>query len=388
MAGFEIFSKLENIMSNKIFSISFFLIFISSFLIVNSHSFAQSSSINYAKELRTTTNNFSTEKVKVTDKVITEISDGDFVYPIFSPNGKFIAFSKVVLKKVDDHFTEFTEIHLYNLKNRKKSVLLDAKTSENYATYKSFVTGLEWVGNKKLIAYISDGDVDSTELTFNIKNKKILSEKFSSFDGIELGEIYNEELKDQYLLLTKSFPEIPKEVALTAFNMWQAFEIKNKGLVAQFSYYKYSPNIWYFDFEKKKKTLLLGKPTEAKKFSLNGAFNLKDVLFFLITKDNFTEFYTYKNGKTQQIAKTNLQGSFDLKYFSPQKAIFLLKQPNYQSDRESSLWVFDGEKLQQATDVEKISDVNIDNKGKKIAFSYWVENKKRHVLVKTLKKNF
>lgn len=323
------------------------------------------------------------EEIKISGDIITTISGGDFVCPRISLNGNEIAYSKVLLEDSENGKTENSEIHLYNFQKQQSFVLLNSKQAKKYAVYASFVGDLEWIGTNKLRAYISDGDVDSTILTFNTQTRRLIKKEFSS-DNEDYDRNYPREMESVYLELVKSFPEIPKDVAETAFSTQKAFKIGNKGVVLRFWHSKIDSNIWYFDFQTKKKYLLLERPEIDTESGLVGAFETAGKILFFAKNKSETEFFTFQDGNISQIAKTNLGGGFQPLFSNSDKSIFILKQPNYQSESKSSLWLFDGNKLNEISDVANLCDVNIDSAGKTIAFSFWANENERHISVRKL----
>lgn len=327
----------------------------------------------------------SFEKIKISGETVAAISDGDFVLPKFSPDGKKIAYSKVIIEKDKGETTENTEVHLYDINQKSATILLDAKAARKYAVYASFVNELEWLNSNQLRVSISDGDVDSSILIFDTRTRRV-SKKGYSNDGAD--EIYPAELKPVYSSLIKTFPEIPKDVAITAFNLQQIFKVGSRGAVAQFGYYEYDSNIWFFDFQTKKKQLLVEAPKDEKNFSLTGALEVENNVLLMVKNNKQTQFFSYRDGNVTQIGEIDSGGDFQIKFTSAQKAFFLLKQPNSQSEKPSSLWLFDGNELQRVTDVENLCDVDIDASGEQIAFCYWIDDKKRDISIRELKKDF
>lgn len=328
-------------------------------------------------------NNFSKpDEVKISGKTLAAIDNGDFVYPKFSPDGKQLAFSKVVIENEDDRKWENTEVYLYNLQNKKTYVLIDSKKAKEYAVYAAFVSDFEWLANNKLRVQISDGDVDWTALTFNTDTQKVI--KTEQSDGNLDYDLTNDE-KKSIKKLVKKFPDISESVAESGFHVNRVYEIENQGLIAQFNHVDYDTNVWFFDFQTNKKHLLYKTVQEKDNFSLRGVLKIKDSILYFIDEKDGTRFFTFKAGKVSELEKSAYRGYFVPKLISEEKAIFLLKEPNYQSDVFSSLWSFDGSKLLQVTDVENLNDVDISAAAEKIAFCFQGKDKSRHILIKELK---
>ncbi len=124
-------------------------------------------------------NNLKIKKMKVSGEEILHLK-GDVVYPRFSPNGRYLAYSKVIV----ENKIENTEVLVYDLKKKKEIVLLDPQSAKDYATYKAYVLHIQWLNNRHLKVNVSDGDVDSTDITFDVLQRKIIRQKFIGLDDI------------------------------------------------------------------------------------------------------------------------------------------------------------------------------------------------------------
>lgn len=64
-----------------------------------------------------------TREVKISGGLVGTIKNGDFVHPTFSPDGKLLAYSRVLVKRD----LEGTEVLLSDLSTHKQSVLLNSR---------------------------------------------------------------------------------------------------------------------------------------------------------------------------------------------------------------------------------------------------------------------
>jgi hypothetical protein len=324
--------------------------------------------------------NSQIRQIKISGSILAAMKNGDYVYPKFSPDGKLLAYSNVLVEE-----TENTEVGLLNLQKQSKSILLNSKQAKKYAVYAAFVADLEWLAFNKLRARISDGDVDSTILTFNTQTRRVVKTEYSSTgDDTETSA----EISPLAKTLYKTFPHIERDYIGSAIDMNQAFKIGNRGTVVQYSHADTDANIWFLDFQTKQPKLLLESPKDAERFYLKGAFEVTGNLLILLENKNEMHFYLMKNGKIEQIGKTAFGGLFEPKFSTRSKLFFMLKQPNNESDKPSSLWYFDGQNLSMVSDVENLCDVDIDRTGKVIAFCYWNKAGKRDVSVRKIKAAF
>ncbi len=330
---------------------------------------------NFAQSLSSA--DFPINKIEISENTLATINDGDFVYPKFSPDGKLLAYSKVLVEDIEN-----SEIHLFNLQTQNKTVLLDAQRAKKYAVYASFVAELKWLGLNRLQARISDGDVDSTILTFNTQTRRVIKKNFSSGDDFERIASPLEKTVD------KAFPEISREFIETAFNMNQAFKIGERGPVLQFSHAQADSNIWFFDFQTKQKQLLIENPQNSDDYRLAGALETNGNLLLMVEYKEELLFHLKRSDKIELIARTKFGGEFEPKFEAASKAFFLLKQPNSETEKPSSLWYFDGSQLSLVADVENLCDAEIDSKGKTIAFCFWNKTGKRDITVRKIKNQF
>lgn len=317
-------------------------------------------------------------EVKISGNILAAIKNGDFVHPKFSPDGKRLAFANVLVEEFEN-----TEVRLYDLPKQTGSILLTAKQAKKYAVYAAFVANFEWLSPYRLRASISDGDVDTTILTFNTQTRRILKTEYSNLV---------DEIPSNFSPLTRTlykyFPKINRDFIRSAVDVHQAFKIGMRGAVIQFNHAKTDSNIWFLDFRTGKQNLLIEEPRNSTNFHLTGALEVGGNLLLIVENNNETEFYRRRGGKLEQIAKTNFGGWFSVKFWTPSKAFFILKQPNYEKEKPSSLWFFDGKALSRVSDVEELCDADIDPKGSQIAFCYWNSAGKREISVRKLKPDF
>lgn len=106
----------------------------------------------------------------VSNGVISRIDNGDSLLPVFSPNGKQLAYVRTIIQRQ----TELTEVRVRDLSTGADWLLLDADTARKYAVYKAFVYKLEWTSSDRLVASVSDGDVGTTLVEFDVAARRII----------------------------------------------------------------------------------------------------------------------------------------------------------------------------------------------------------------------
>ncbi len=147
------------------------------------------------------------EEIRVSGKVLATIKSGDYVHPTFSPDGKFLAYSRVLVRRDSEN----TEVLIHSLSTGKASVLLSSRRAWKYATYKAYVSDMTWTTPRRLGVVISDGDVDSTELTFDPFTRRLLRERHESHDEIDLQRL-SPSYKQARQQAVTLFPEFPRNV--------------------------------------------------------------------------------------------------------------------------------------------------------------------------------
>jgi hypothetical protein len=274
--------------------------------------------------------------VQFNAQVITSITGKDLVHPTLSPDGKFLAYAEVLVQKG----VENTAVRILNLETQKSILLIDDKTAAKYKTYKSFVSDMEWSRADRLSVTISDGDVDSTMLTFNPGTQKLISTKYLPPGG---DFVQQEKLVKQ---IRSIFPKVNNEVLKSRIYRRQ---ILAHGLVLiPGDLFDQGDNIWVFNISRKSvKKLLINQDPLAKSL-LNEENRLKIV------------------------------------YSSGERTILMVyAHPSYERGN-NPLYILENDRLRLSTAYQELYDVSIDFKGDRIAYCYW-EKDKRHIVVKVLK---
>ena len=313
-----------------------------------------------------------TREVEISSAVVATIKNGDFVHPTFSPDAKVLAYSKVLLQGEFEN----TEVLLYDLGTRKNSVLLDSKRAKKYATYKAFVAGLDWKTPRRLEVLVSDGDVDSTRLTFDPHNRRLLRRRDEGLDEASdqpMSLLYQAAYQ-QALSLFPSFPRNVLENALTT----TALVIPDKGIVL------HDDNICFLDFQSKSIKSLINLSADSSG-AFNGAIDFKSSVIMLLSHSPKAYFFLYQDGGIKGLGELNAPGfsRIEVKHVSSSRVIFLLRTHASYERGDNPLFIFDGKQLFRVKGNAELHDAAIDPSGKRIAYCYWVGNK-RHIVIKQL----
>ena len=334
------------------------------------------------------------EKIPLSVGTVLEITDGDFVHPAFSPDGKKLAYSGVVVQEN----TELTEIFVRELESGETARLLGADKSSGYAVYKSFVIGLEWKDNNTLVAEISDGDVDSTAVTFDVTKRKILSEEFSSEDdripalsplgrrakatftqwpeGV-LGSALNQPL---IRIGSETGPDAGPDVGPDASNVTPV------ALVVQKRHAGEDDHIWRLDFPTGEITKLMDVPEQPLQRLVGGTAK-GDAILFALRQGSQVRFYEYRDGEVTELGKISTKeggGWVDVKFAVWSHSIFLLRRHASYERGHNPLFLYDASGLREVEvpgDTKAdLYDAAVSPDGNLLCLVLWRDDQ-RHLLV-------
>jgi WD40 repeat protein len=278
----------------------------------------------------------ATALVQSDDRVLASITGKDLVHPALSPDGKFLAYAEVLVQKG----VENTAVKILNLDTKKITLLIDDKTAAKYKTYSSFVSNMYWLKIDRLVVAISDGDVDSTELTFNPVTQKLISTKF-----LEPGSsvIRQQKLVDQ---IRSIFPKVNNDVLKSGIYRHQV--LANGLVLVPGKLFDQEDNLWIFDIPNKSVKKLLTNQDPLNKNLLSEDFNLKII------------------------------------YTSAQRTILMIYAYASYQQGNNPLYILENGQLRRSTAYQELYDVGVNARGDRIAYCYW-KNGKRQIVVKILR---
>lgn len=317
-------------------------------------------------------------KQMITTGTLAEITDGDYVLPRFSPDGRYLAYSQVLVEQ-DDHGInyEYTAVWLYDTVIKQTVCLLDQEQANEYGA--SFVFEFEWIDNQKVLVKMSDGDVNGIYLTFDVISGKVLKKKYyEEDDAVEPEEKVKQALAKTMAIL----PGLDRSMMESVLNNSHASVIlPDTGVV-----YQKNDDIWLVDYEKKENRCLAKLPSDCI-YEIIGGFSLGDELVFLIhyVKEDAAKVYRIKNGNSEIIADFSGVDNpgLEVKHTTQNGVFFIAKQKHISKESQNPLYYYDGKKLSIISDCDQLCDVDISADGQKIAFCYW-KDKKRVLRVKEL----
>jgi dipeptidyl aminopeptidase/acylaminoacyl peptidase len=278
----------------------------------------------------------ATSLVQSNGRTIAAITGKDLVHPTLSPDGKFLAYAEVLVQKG----VENTAVRILNLETKKSILLIDDKTAAKYKTYSSFVSDMEWSRADRLSVTISDGDVDSTVLTFNPGTQKLIGTKF-----LEPGSsvIQQEKLVKQ---IRSVFPKV--NAAALKSGIYRHQVLANGVVLIPGELFGQENNLWALDISKKSVEKLLSNQDPLAKPLLSEDNRLKVI------------------------------------YSSAQRTILMVYVHASYEQGNNPLYILENGRLRLSTVYQELYDVSVDANGDRIAYCYW-RNGKRQIVVKSLK---
>jgi hypothetical protein len=312
------------------------------------------------------------EEIRVSGKVLATIKSGDYVHPTFSPDGKFLAYSRVIVRRD----IENTEVLIHSLSTGKRSVLLNSRRAWRYATYKAYVSEMTWTSPRRLGVVIGDGDVDSTELTFDPFTRRLLRERHESLDEFDPQRLsmWYKQARQQAVTL---FPEFPRDVLDNALTS-SALVLPDEGIVLQ------NDDVLFLDFKGKSiKPLINLSKDDAQAF--HGGLSFGSSIIIVLSHGSKTYLLLYRDGKIKPLSEINSPGysRVEIKHRSPEGVVFLVRTHESYERGDNPLFIFNGERLLQIKEYPELHDAAVDTRGQRIAFSYW-QGDQRHVVIKEL----
>ena len=309
-------------------------------------------------------------------EIIVRIDDGDFVHPAFSPDGKRLAYAKVVVQDQN----ELTEVYVHEFASGKTWRLLDAKTSRNYAVYKAFVYRLDWISKDRLVAYVSDGDVDSTLVEFDVDARRIVKSSAGDEEGSWYAEI------DQSMRSVKTLPSWEPAVVRNAFE--NGVKLQDGSFLIQPFYAGVTPNIFHITPEG-----LLTQLTRLAETSLNalcGALQFNDTLLFMLAESRLgnsrsAELLRYKNGRIEKVGSINTLTEPELKplHSDHTRALFFVTTGYSYQRSAGALFAYSSAGLKEWPAPGPLYDVVAAGRDKLIALVYWQDDR-RVIEIRTL----
>jgi hypothetical protein len=320
---------------------------------------------------------------QVGSKPIATIRGKDLVHPTLSPDGKFLAYAEVIV----ENKRENTAVRILNLETQKSFLLISPKEAAKYKTYASYVSSMDWSQPDRLEVGISDGDVDTTMLTFDPFRKKLLATRYNG-----AGEIGPVEAKLRQRILAY-FPKITQEALTEALIRSQRLETL-EAVLLDGAILENERNLWLLNFEDRDSSGV-AKPTikrlfkaddplakariESSKIARNGTF-----LLILVTDSNQRFLVVYKDGQIKKRqALAGIKGSTKILYAANNRILIMSYVFNTYEQGNNPLYIWNNGELSESHDYNQLYDAHVNSQGNRIAYCYWSRGK-RQIVVKDL----
>ena len=319
------------------------------------------------------------EEIQISGDAVATIKTGDYVHPTFSPDGKVLAYSRVIVRGD----IENTEVLLYNLSSGKTSVLLNSRRAWKYATYKAFVSDMTWTSPRRLGVVIGDGDVDATRLTFDPLTRRLLRERHESADDLETRPLSPQYRRARQRALAL-FPEFPPNVLDNAFMNSALVLPEQQGIVLQKNYAGHDGDVWFLDFQGKALKRLISFGEDAH-YAFRGGLSFGSSIIIALARESKTYLFLYRDGKIKPLTRMNSPDHswIEVKHRSSEGVVFLVRTHASSERGDNPLFIFNGDRLLQVKEYPLLHDAAVDPAGQRIAFCYW-DGERRHIAIKEL----
>ncbi len=313
-------------------------------------------------------------EVKLGGKVVASAPAGDYVYPAFSPDGRELAYSSVVVRDGG----ELTAVLVLPLGKKTPRTLLSDQDSEKYAHYKAFVTSLTWRDAKHVEVSVSDGDVDSTELVIDARTGKIVSTKES--EGAE------------DMPLTPAMEALQQQI-LTRFPGWNAddvrralfegaIEVPGRGVIWQRNP---GENILFLNLATKQERVVLRPEGKGEGASLGGGFVVGgEVIFVVYNQEGAWLLKLAADDAVTPLAFFRMpeQGASVMpRFVSRTEAVFLLSLNGSAQRGDNPILYYSRDKgLRKVTDFQEVYDFDVSKDGRLMAVCHWEKTRKLDVV--------
>ena len=306
----------------------------------------------------------------VSDKVIARIDDGDFVHPAFSPDGKRLAYARVAMADQ----TELAEVYVRELASGATWRLLDAKTARKYAVYKAFIYRLQWVSNDRLVASVSDGDVGTTLVEFDVAARRIVSER-----GDEDGEAAWYAEIETWMSSVSALPEWKPAIVQNAFENGVA--LQDGSYLIQPQYAGVSPDV--FHITRQGRLTQLTRLTKDASNALCGGLQVNDSLLFLLAESRTgnsrkADLLRYHNGQIETLDSIATLTEPGLKplHVGRTRALFFVATGYAYQRSPGVLYEYAAGELRRWPSPNALHSVTVDASGRMLLLVMWQDERR------------
>lgn len=304
------------------------------------------------------------ESIPFKGKLLRRLDDGDTLHPTFSPDGRYVAFTRVVVRNK----IELAETGYLDLQTGNSTILLGANETGDLAVYKAFVYGIRWTDARHVEFSISDGDVDSTIVTFEVpSNKKIAHRGLGAGEGDFAGPEH-QALGKQYAAV---FPEIRDHLP----EMFRQGEHVSKyRWVFQKNYANQDNHVWQVDSKTNTHRVLVRLPDKGWHFALRGAIARGKDLALVLAREGSVYLVSIDGMGARLIDRVDVEKyqsvSVD-RLGNEQHPYFAIHTDHVRTRKPAYLYRFEKGGIQRFKTDKQIIEADISRDGRRAALVSW-----------------
>jgi hypothetical protein len=303
-------------------------------------------------------------------KAIGRLHDHDTVHPTFSPNGRYAAFSRVVVMGK----TEYAEAGYLDLDTGKATVLMGADASREFAVYGAFIYRIQWLDNRRVEYRVSDGDVDSSLVTYDVTSNKQVALRHMSADEDVPG-------KEEQAAASRFGAAFPGLAPHLAGILQQGTRLPRDRWVFQKNYAGQDNHVWIIDGQDRSHRVLLRLPDAGWHFAFRGAVARGSAIVLVVAHGNSVYLVQADSSGTRVIDRTTTANDHDVwarQLGGTRDVYFTVHTGNIRDRAPAFLYRWNEQGVQRLKTTRRIVEVDVSADGGRAALVSW-EGKRRVV---------
>ena len=312
--------------------------------------------------------------VPLAGKTIRRLSDGDTLHPAFSPDGRYLAFTRVIVKDK----TELTEAGYLDLKTGKTIILLDAKTSAQYAVYASFIYRIKWLDKTHIEFWVSDGDVDTAVLTYDITRNQQIAKRYVGAEADMPSQEHEAVAKQYAAAFLEIKPYLPGMLQ-------QGTHLPPDKWVFQKNYARQDNHVWLIDRKSNTHRVLLELPEEGHS-TFRSAIARGDAFLLVVAyQDIVSLVLVNKKGARiiDRLATKNYQQVYARRFGAKTDVYFVVHTGHVRTRSPAHFYRWNKRGIQKLETDPDFIEADVSKDGKKMAIVSWQGDKRVVCVIKT-----